>query len=44
LQIADIKNAVGYAPGEDDLRFMRAIAAKNADWVHGGKSLKEFNL
>jgi hypothetical protein len=44
LQIADIKNAVGYAPGEDDLRFARAVAAKNADWVHGGKSLKEFNL
>jgi hypothetical protein len=44
LQIADIKNAVGYAPGEDDLRFARAVAAKNADWVHGGKSLEEFNL
>jgi hypothetical protein len=44
LQIADIKNAVGYAPGEDDLRFARAVAAKNADWVHGGKSLAEFNL
>jgi hypothetical protein len=44
LQIADIKNAVGYAPGEDDLRFARAVASKNADWVHGGKSLAEFNL
>jgi hypothetical protein len=44
LPLGDIRNAVGYAPGEDDLRFARAVAAKNADWVHGGKSLAEFNL
>jgi hypothetical protein len=44
LPLGDIRNAVGYAPGEDDLRFARAVAARNADWVHGGKSLAEFNL
>jgi hypothetical protein len=44
LPLANIKNAVGYAPGEDALRFARAVARTNSDWVHGGKSLAEFNL
>jgi hypothetical protein len=41
LQFFDIKNAVGWAKDED---FLKAAAAKNADWIHGAKSLQQLNL